>query len=123
MITSFWFVEALLAVGRGDDARAHFERLLGHANDVGLYAEEIDPESGAFLGNFPQAFTHLSLVSSAQLLDLYEQGGREALRGTNGDRARRLVGATEGWKGLAYTLVRNRSIRLRSSGRSVLRLD
>ncbi len=123
MITSFWFVEALLTVGRGDEARALFERLLGHANDVGLFAEEIDPASGGFLGNFPQAFTHLSLISSAQLLALYERGGREALRGTNADRARRLVGATEGWKGLAYTLVRNRKIRLRSSQKSVLRID
>lgn len=123
MITSFWFVEALLTVGRGDEARALFERLLGHANDVGLYAEEIDPASGAFLGNFPQAFTHLSLISSAQLLNLYERGGRDALRGTNARRAWSLVGSTEGWKGLVYALVRNRRIRLRSSRRSVLKMD
>ena len=123
LITSFWFVEALLTVGRGDEARALFERLLDHANDVGLYAEQIDPASGAFLGNFPQAFTHLSLISSAQLLSLYKSGGREALRGTNADRTRRLIGSTEGWMGLAYTLVRNRRVRLRSSRRSVLKLD
>lgn len=122
MITSFWFVEALLAVGRGDEARELFERLLGHANDVGLYSEEIHPASGAFLGNFPQAFTHLSLISSSQLLELYKRGSREALRGTNADRARRLVGATEGWKGLAYALIRNRGVRFRSSRQSVLKL-
>ena len=123
IITSFWFVEALLTVGRGEEARALFENLLGHANHVGLFAEEIDPASGAFLGNFPQAFTHLSLISSAQLINLYERGGREALRGPNAGRARRLVGSTEGWKGLAYALVRNRKLRLRSSRRSVLKLD
>ncbi|SDY93976.1 glycoside hydrolase family 15 protein [Citreimonas salinaria] len=123
MITSFWFVGALLSVGRGDEARALFERLLSHANDVGLYAEQIDPASGAFLGNFPQAFTHLSLISSAQLLALYERGGRKALRGTNAARARNLVGSTEGLKGLAYALFRHGKIRLRSSQRSVLRID
>lgn len=123
MITSFWFVEALVTVGRADEARALFERLLGHANDVGLYAEEIDPATGAFLGNYPQAFTHLSLITSAQLLHLHDRGGRKALRGTNGDRAKRLVGSTEGWKALVYALIRNRKVRIRSSRRSVLQLD
>lgn len=123
MITSFWLVEAYLTVDRGDEARALFESLLGRANDVGLYAEEIDPHSGRFLGNFPQAFTHLSLISSAALLHLYDVGGAEAIRGTNTDRARRLVGATEGAKALLYALVRNRSVKLFSSTESVLALD
>lgn len=122
MMTSFWLVEALLCIGRGDEARALFERLLEHANDVGLYAEQIDTRTGAFLGNFPQAFTHLAVISSAQLLHLFDRRGAAGLRGTNADRARRLVGATEGARALAYALLRNRKVRLRSSARSVLRL-
>lgn len=45
-----------------------FEQLLGYANDVGLFAEEIDPKTGAALGNFPQAFTHIGLINAALTL-------------------------------------------------------
>jgi alpha,alpha-trehalase len=120
--TSFWLVEALLMVGRDGEANDLFERLLEHANDVGLFSEEIDSANGDFLGNFPQAFTHLALISSASLLQLHRTKGRKALRGTNADRARRLAGATEGAKALAHALIRNKSIRLRSSRKSVLAL-
>lgn len=67
-IASFWAVEFLVRAGRRREARAAFERLLRVANDVGLYAEEIDPASGAPLGNFPQGFTHVGLVSAALAL-------------------------------------------------------
>ena len=89
LICSFWLVDALLCTGRADEARSLFERLLDQANDVGLYAEEIDPDSHGFLGNFPQAFTHLALINSAINLELYASGGDGALRGTHADRIAR----------------------------------
>jgi GH15 family glucan-1,4-alpha-glucosidase len=67
-ICSFWYVEALSRAGRLHEARLAFEKMLTYANHVGLYSEEIGP-SGELLGNFPQAFTHLALISAAVNLD------------------------------------------------------
>jgi GH15 family glucan-1,4-alpha-glucosidase len=67
-ICTFWLVEALTRAGRLQEARLIFEKMLGYANHLGLYAEEIGP-SGESLGNFPQAFTHLALISAAYNLD------------------------------------------------------
>jgi GH15 family glucan-1,4-alpha-glucosidase len=65
---SFWLVDNLALLGRRDEARRLFERLLGLCNDLGLIAEEYDPASGRLLGNFPQAFSHIALVNSAHNL-------------------------------------------------------
>ncbi len=67
-ICTFWLVEALTRAGRIDEARLMFEQMLGYANHVGLYAEETGCH-GEGLGNFPQAFTHLALISAAFNLD------------------------------------------------------
>jgi GH15 family glucan-1,4-alpha-glucosidase len=65
---SFWYVEALARAGRLEEARLAYEKMLTYANHVGLYSEEIGP-TGEQLGNFPQAFTHLGLISAAFNLD------------------------------------------------------
>jgi len=62
---SFWLVECLAMAGERGRAEALFARLLGHANDVGLFSEQIDPRTGAQLGNTPQALSHIGLVSAA----------------------------------------------------------
>ena len=65
---SFWLADALIMVGRWDDGRAWFDRLLALRNDVGLLAEEYDPGAGRQVGNFPQAFSHIALVTTAHNL-------------------------------------------------------
>ncbi len=67
-ICSFWAVECLALRGEVSKAQVAFEQLLTYANDVGLFAEEIEPESGIPLGNFPQAFTHVGLINAALTL-------------------------------------------------------
>ena len=63
-ICSFWLVSALVEIGEVERARALCEKLLSYASPLLLYAEEIDPQSGRHLGNFPQAFTHLALINA-----------------------------------------------------------
>jgi GH15 family glucan-1,4-alpha-glucosidase len=65
---SFWYVDALARSGRLNDARLAFEKMLTYSNHLGLYAEEIGP-TGEQLGNFPQAFSHLALITAAINLD------------------------------------------------------
>jgi GH15 family glucan-1,4-alpha-glucosidase len=65
---SFWYIECLARAGDLQKAQLLFEKLLGYANHLGLYSEQLGP-SGQHLGNFPQAFTHLALISTATYLD------------------------------------------------------
>jgi GH15 family glucan-1,4-alpha-glucosidase len=74
---SFWYAADLWLLGRQDEARVLFARLLDLRNDLGLISEEYDPEACRMLGNFPQAFTHLTLVACAYVL-----GGKEVPGGT-----------------------------------------
>jgi len=68
-ICSFWDEELFARLGRVEEARENLELTLSYANDLGLFAEEIDPDTGAFLGNFPQAFTHVGLINAALALE------------------------------------------------------
>ncbi len=74
---SFWWVRALAAFGRKSEAAELFQSLCARSNDVGLFAEEIDPATGAHLGNFPQALSHSSLVQAALSLDEQLPGSEE----------------------------------------------
>jgi GH15 family glucan-1,4-alpha-glucosidase len=92
-ICTFWYVDALARSGRLEEARLTFEKMLTYANHVGLFSEEIGP-TGEQLGNFPQAFTHLSLINAAMNLDFQLDHGPGwvdlapgALRGAAGKNA------------------------------------
>jgi GH15 family glucan-1,4-alpha-glucosidase len=83
---SFWLADAYCLLGRAEEAERLFERLLGLRNDVGLLSEEYDAAGQRLLGNFPQAFSHISLINTAHNLSHPEKpsekrGGVEATRG------------------------------------------
>ena len=68
-ICTFWLADNLILMGELDRAQAIFDKLLNSSNDLGLFSEEIDPQSGEMIGNFPQAFTHLALINTAVQLE------------------------------------------------------
>lgn len=121
LVCTSWLIDAELAAGRIDVARQMIGRLVGCANDVGLYAEEVDPADSTMLGNFPQALTHLGLIGNVVNLKLADQGGAAAVRGSYADRACAAVTATFGWRGLLAAMWQSRRpARLWSSKRSKL---
>jgi GH15 family glucan-1,4-alpha-glucosidase len=74
LMTSFWLADNLALLGRHDEAKEMFERLCALGNDVGLLSEEYDPRTDRLLGNFPQAFSHVSLINTAANLSMAERG-------------------------------------------------
>jgi GH15 family glucan-1,4-alpha-glucosidase len=73
-ICSFWGAAACALQGDVAVARDEFEQLLSYGNDLGLFAEEIDADTGAAVGNFPQAFTHVGLINAAMIIARQENG-------------------------------------------------
>jgi GH15 family glucan-1,4-alpha-glucosidase len=86
-LCSFWLVDNLAIQGRAEEARTLFEKIVSHANDLGLLAEEIDPLSGELLGNYPQGFSHLALIRSAFNISKCEAAGSETQAVTTAERA------------------------------------
>jgi GH15 family glucan-1,4-alpha-glucosidase len=80
LLCTFWLADCYALLGRKDEARALFERLLALRNDVGLLSEQVEPASGRLLGNMPQAFSHIALVNTAMALDR-EDGGAQTRHG------------------------------------------
>ena len=90
---TFWLADNLALMGRREEALAIFERLLTLRNDVGLLAEEFDPASRRLLGNFPQAFSHVAHVNSANYLSEDPMAARHTPSGRAGPRRGRTSGA------------------------------
>ncbi len=89
LMTTFWLADNLTLMGELDEARAIFERLRGLCNDVGLLSEEYDPAANRMLGNFPQAFSHVSLINTAANL-------ADAKGGPSAQRSRRQPARPDG---------------------------
>ena len=80
-LLSFWLIGNLIATGQIEKAEERFKQIKEHANHVGLFSKMIDPRTGGFLGNFPQAYSHVGLIHTALNLnrDLTENPGGASL--------------------------------------------
>ncbi|MBA3831051.1 MAG: hypothetical protein H0X34_03980 [Chthoniobacterales bacterium] len=105
MLCSFWLINHLIKEGELDRAEALLENLLKCASPLGLFAEEIDARSGAFLGNFPQAFSHLGLIGTILNLDLAKTQPQSA-RLSDQEKFKTSVGLTVGWRGVIAGFLR-----------------
>ena len=83
IICAYWLADALALVGDLEQAERRFERLLAFNTPLGLIAEEVDPNTGALLGNFPQAFSHLALISAA--INIERRRGNTIVRNRDAD--------------------------------------
>ncbi len=105
LICSFWCIDHLIREGHLARAEEMLEAIIKLASPLGLYSEEIDPESGEFLGNFPQAFSHLGLIQTIlNLENAKKKRGFHAL--PDHEKFERSVGPTIGWKGVIAGLFR-----------------
>ena len=66
---TFWLIGCLVQLGRLHEAQRLFEKVISFSNHVGLFSEMVDPKTGEYLGNYPQAFTHIALIHTARNLD------------------------------------------------------
>ncbi len=99
LLCSFWLINHLLKEGAIDRAEKILEKLLARMSPLGLFSEEIDPQTGEFLGNFPQAFSHLGLIGTILNLDLAKR--KPALAGlSDHEKFERTVGPTVGLRGV-----------------------
>ena len=90
LLCTFWLAQALALAGQPARARQVFERAAAFVNDVGLLAEEVDPDSGELLGNFPQAFSHIGLVNAAWAISQAERRQTPPGEGPPTPRIRRI---------------------------------
>ena len=77
IVCTFWLIDALYLIGREQEAREMFDRVIGYANKFGLLSEGIEPATGQLRGNFPQGYSHLALVQTALLLETNYQWNDE----------------------------------------------